>query len=75
MTVPEVCLGSLLWYCNSSMQKKADALHSALSIALSSEEKPINLSTQTTGQLTKGFNYWHQENISGRFCMNMGAKS
>jgi len=55
-------------------QKKADALHSALSVALSSEEKQINLSTQATGQLTKGFNYWHQENISNGFCMNFNAK-
>lgn len=50
---------SLLWkasvVCNSSMQKqkKADALQSALSIALSSEEKPINLSTQTTANLQR----------------------
>lgn len=52
---------------------KSHVLHSALSIALSSEEKPINLSTQATGRLTKGFNYWHQE--SKRFCMNTNAKS
>lgn len=68
-------LARLLWYRNASMPKRADALQSALSIALPSEEKPINLSTQTTGQLTKGFDYWHQEDISKRFSENMEAKS
>lgn len=53
VTVWEVCFGRLLWYHNSSMQRKADALQSALSIALSSEEKPINLSTQATANLQR----------------------
>lgn len=56
------------------MQKKADALHSALSTALSSEEKPINLSTQLQANLQKVLTAGTRK-ISVRFRITTNAKS